>query len=77
MCSEYGRLIDAYRKATSEHAHAVAELATATGKGGNVWLDSQRCDKARLASESARLALDAHVAEHGCVVRTQNGSPQS
>jgi hypothetical protein len=70
MCQEYRRLFEAYHQATSVHSRAVSDLSKAASGYRDYPALWQACEKARLASERARIALDAHIAEHGCMGKT-------
>jgi len=73
MCDEYRCLFDAYQKATSEYTQSVGALSK-TAIGSNQFPALWRaCEKARLSSEQARMLLDAHIAEHGCIGLTIAG----
>ena len=71
MCGDYRRLFDAYQKAMAEHSRAVAELTNAASGHANFHVLWRACENARLGSERARIALDAHITEHGCVERAR------
>ena len=70
MCEDYRRLFDDYQRATAIHSHSVGDLSRASAGYRDIRAIWQECEKARLASEQARNALDIHIAEHGCVGQT-------
>ena len=67
-CEEKTRLMADYEAATGKFASAVTELQRKTGT--SLKEEYERLDRAanqsRIRSETARLAVEAHVAAHGC-----------
>ena len=68
MCDEKARLAKDYNGATARFAQAVAELQSAIGTSTKVEYErlQRASDEARVKSEQARLALEQHLAAHGC-----------
>jgi hypothetical protein len=67
-CEEKQRLLAEYQVTTQKFADAVSELHRKIGTSPlPEYQGLQRAaDEARLESEQARLALERHVALHGC-----------
>jgi RNase P subunit RPR2 len=68
MCEEKQRLLEVYE--TTETAHS-ERLTTLTRQAGTVSRADYEAlkkalDQARMESERARIALDAHVSSHSC-----------
>ena len=68
VCDHKAELILQYTRSTREYAEAVAylQLTMETLSRDDYRKLSAYVEKIRGASEAARLALDQHVAEHGC-----------
>jgi hypothetical protein len=68
ICDEKARLAAEYNVATAKFSEAVAELQRTIGTSTKVEYEHlQRVsDEARVKSEQARLALEQHLAAHGC-----------
>jgi hypothetical protein len=73
MCNEYRRLFDAYQEATAEYTQSVGALSRTAAGSSQFTALWRACENARIASEQARIALDTHIAEHGCVGQTLAG----
>jgi hypothetical protein len=67
-CEEKTRLMGEYETATKNFAGAVTELQRKMGTSQRAAYEGLRrvSDDARAKSEVARLALEAHIEEHGC-----------
>jgi hypothetical protein len=67
-CEEKTRLVAEYKTATNKFAATVTDLQRKMGTSPKADYDRlQRVtDEARVKSEQARLALEQHVASHGC-----------
>jgi hypothetical protein len=67
-CEEKYRLLDLFKAAVASYSIAVADLDLTRGKASKGDYDRLvgLSNVARKASESARLALEQHVAAHGC-----------
>jgi hypothetical protein len=67
-CKEKTELLFAYSDATRTYCEAVTELHDKMGKiGVDEYHRLHRMgEEARLAVETARVALELHVGEHGC-----------
>jgi hypothetical protein len=67
-CDEKARLVKLYEFATTGFAEAVTELRRKMGTVPKSEYESlsRAADEARLKSETARLAVERHEAEHGC-----------
>ena len=67
-CKEKDRLVSEYEATTVHFSEAVAELNDKIGTMPKE--EYQRLDRAadehRMKSEQARLALEQHIAAHGC-----------
>lgn len=67
-CKEKERLVNEYEAATEHFSEAVAALQDKIGTMPKE--EYQRLDRAadeqRMKSEQARLALEQHIAAHGC-----------
>jgi len=67
-CEEKTRLATEYEAATGKFASAVTELQRKTGTSPKK--EYERLDRianeARVESEQARLAVEQHIAAHGC-----------
>jgi hypothetical protein len=68
MCRQKERLMNTFSKATSRYSDLVREVEHLTGTGDvNLFLDAfEAATKMRDECESARVALDAHLANHRC-----------
>ena len=68
VCEEKQRLASEYEVATNGFAATVTELQRKTGTSPKPEYDrlQHASDEARIKSEQARLALEQHVAAHGC-----------
>ena len=68
MCDEKMRLLNAYDQAATEFSERVNTLTREIGKVSKDEYDGMLLvvEKARLASEHARLMLDQHVMKHRC-----------
>jgi hypothetical protein len=67
-CDEKAKLMKTYELTTAEFSEAVTDLRQRMGTVTQSEYNrlSHLADDARLKSEAARLALERHVAEHGC-----------
>ena len=67
-CPEKSALLTAYTRAVEEYGNTVTELNEQMGiVPRSEWLRLHNvADELRQSAESAKLALDTHVAEHGC-----------
>jgi hypothetical protein len=67
-CPEKVSLVAAYFHATSNYQRSVATLNRFIGTIQKAEYENIRewTEKARTDADSARLALEAHIAEHGC-----------
>lgn len=67
-CDEKTRLVSEYEMTVKKFSDSVSELQSKTGTSVKVEYDrlSRVSDELRLKSEQARLALEQHVALHGC-----------
>jgi hypothetical protein len=67
-CEEKGRLLTAYEAATNKFAASVTELHQKMGTSPKAEYDRLQSisAEARDKSEQSRLALEQHVAAHGC-----------
>jgi hypothetical protein len=67
-CAMKKDLGDVYRAATAEYNRTVAVLTRRAGVLSREQYHSIRAasERARLRAESARVALDSHILEHGC-----------
>jgi hypothetical protein len=67
-CEQKKRLADDYVATTATFAAAVGELQRRIGTAPKTEYEAvqRSCDEARVKSEQARLALEVHVASHGC-----------
>jgi len=67
-CEEKSRLATEYESSTAKFSEAVTDLRKKTGTSAKE--EYQRLDRAaneaRVKSEQARLALEQHIAAHGC-----------
>ena len=68
ICAEKERLHRDYSVAVSDYQRAFAVMSERVGmlKKGEYENIRSYIEKAREKSEDARLALDRHIAEHGC-----------
>jgi hypothetical protein len=68
MCEEKKRLAAEYEATTARFAESVHELNRKMGTSPKSEYDrlQRASDEARVKSEQARLALEQHVADHGC-----------
>lgn len=69
MCEEYRLLFDACQNADSQYTHVVAMLARLPRMSNQRSAFFRACEKARIDLEQARIALDSHIAAHGCMKR--------
>lgn len=67
-CEEKAKLVSNYENAAKTFAAAVSELQSRTGTSSKTEYEEllRSIDKERLKSEQARIALEQHVAVHGC-----------
>jgi hypothetical protein len=67
-CEEKRRLVSEYELATKKFASAVSDLRERAGTSAKKEYDrlSRVSDDARVKSEQARLAVEEHIAAHGC-----------
>ena len=67
-CEEKKRLVAEYESTTNKFAAAVKSLQQNMGTSSRADYDrlQRATDRARVQGEQARLALERHVAEHGC-----------
>ena len=67
-CEEKSRLAAEYEGATGKFASAVTELQRKTGTSPKKEYErlDRAANEARVKSEHARLALEQHIATHGC-----------
>lgn len=67
-CAEKRRLLQLFEAQTTAFATAVATLNRRIGTASKEQYAELRraVEEARLSSEHARLALEAHLAEHNC-----------
>jgi hypothetical protein len=67
-CEEKARLVTEYETATKKFAGTVTELQRKMGTSQKAEYErrSRASDDARVKSEQARLALEQHIAAHGC-----------
>lgn len=70
MCEEKKRLAAEYEATTARFAESVRELNRKMGTSPKSEYDrlQRASDEARIKSEQARLALEQHVADHGCSI---------
>lgn len=68
ICEEKTRLVSEFEAATTKFAEAVTELQRKTGTSQKNDYErlSHATVEARVKSEQARLALEQHIAAHGC-----------
>ena len=68
LCAERERLTDDYDAAVNEYSRTVNYLRHQIGVLPKPDYERLRalCEKTRLRSEQCRLALEEHIAEHGC-----------
>jgi hypothetical protein len=68
ICQEKARLAQEYQAATVKFSEAVGQLQRNIGTSTKAEYERlQRIsDEARVKSEQARLALEGHLAAHGC-----------
>jgi hypothetical protein len=68
MCEHHRELLDLYRQAVSRFSATLEALRASQGTVSKQEYDRLYgyVEQARMASEQARLALERHVAEHGC-----------
>jgi hypothetical protein len=68
QCIEKRRLVDSYQQATANFSRQLTILNERLGTSPRDEYDSLRraVDAERVRSEQARLALEQHVADHGC-----------
>ena len=68
VCEEKTRLLAEYGAATKKFSAAVAELQRKMGTSPKAEYErlTRASDDARVKSEQARLALESHIAAHGC-----------
>jgi hypothetical protein len=67
-CELKAQLVDEYHASTNAFAATVTALQQKMGTSPKAEYDrlQRATDEARLKSEQARLALEQHVAAHGC-----------
>ena len=67
-CEEKTKLIEAYKVSVANYSTAVNDLNLTRGKISKPEYDHllSNSEKARTASESARLELERHTRNHGC-----------
>lgn len=67
-CEEKTRLTTEYEAATGKFAAAVTELQRKTGTSPKEEYErlNRAANESRVKSEHARLAVEAHIAAHGC-----------
>ena len=67
-CEEKTRLVSDYETAAKTFAAAVGDLQRKTGTSSKAEYEElhRSIDKTRLKSEQARIALEQHIAIHGC-----------
>jgi hypothetical protein len=67
-CDEKTRLVKSYETATAKFSTAVSELQRKMGTSTKAEYDrlQHATEEARVKSEHGRLALEQHVATHGC-----------
>jgi hypothetical protein len=67
-CKEKARLATEYEVFTTKFSDAVAELRRKMGVSAKEEYErlDRAANKARVKSEQARLALEQHIAAHGC-----------
>lgn len=67
-CEQKQRLAHEYEAATAKFAEAVGHLQRNIGTSTRPEYErlQRASDEARLKSEQARLALEQHIAAHGC-----------
>jgi hypothetical protein len=68
VCPERARLVEEYDHATQNYLESLDELKWRTPTADRLDYERMRkaAEDARLAAETARAALERHVAEHGC-----------
>lgn len=68
MCQEKKRLAAEFEATTARFAESVRDLNRKMGTSPKSEYDrlERASDEARVKSEQARLALEQHVADHGC-----------
>jgi hypothetical protein len=68
VCEEKTNLVSEFEAATKTFAEAVTELQHKMGTSPRIEYEtlSRATNEARLKSEQARLALEHHIATHGC-----------
>ena len=69
MCEEQSKLLSAYRRAVSHYSTAVEAMEAASETVSKEEYHRMRgyVEQSRMISEQARINLDHHLAEHGCV----------
>jgi hypothetical protein len=69
MCDEYGSLLSEYQKAVSRFSTTLVALEAGRRTVGRAEYARMLgyVDQARLYSERARINLEKHTAEHGCL----------
>lgn len=67
-CEEKRRLVSEYELATKKFSDAVSNLRERAGTSAKKEYDrlARVSDEARVKSEQARLAVEQHIALHGC-----------
>lgn len=65
MCSERQRLMQEYENAVSIHSDIRQTYPEAQWRWGFAEV-LHSGERARIAFETARLAMESHIAEHGC-----------
>jgi hypothetical protein len=70
-CEEQSKLLSAYRRAVSHYSTAVEAMEAASETVNNAEYLRMRgyVEQSRVISEQARIALDHHLSEHGCLDR--------
>ena len=68
VCEEKSRLVLAYEATTKNFAASITELQQKMGTSSKDEYERLRriVDETRVKSEQSRLALEQHIAEHGC-----------
>jgi hypothetical protein len=67
-CEEKVRLLEEYQEASQRYASSVRELKQKIGTTPKDRYDGlhRASDEARVKTEQARIALEQHMAAHGC-----------
>jgi hypothetical protein len=71
MCEEQSKLLSAYRRAVGHYNTAVEAMEAASETVTKAEYHRMRgyVEQSRVISEEARIALDRHLSEHGCLDR--------